>query len=110
MGDTSSPCPVCVGTGHVCENHPNRLWGGMCCDPRTTGGGLCVHGACHCGAGMPCPTCTRPPAAGDPVGDAFQSWPVSPEQVEAARQPTTHGFLPPVLTGGLTTDVGGGRA
>jgi hypothetical protein len=34
---------VCDGTGHVCENHPERPWGEM------------VSGGCSCGAGMACP-------------------------------------------------------
>ena len=36
----------------VCEDHPDRPWGAICCagpqlrrDPW-----LCEHGACHCGA------------------------------------------------------------
>lgn len=48
-------CPQCFDTGHVCENHPDRPWGGMCCDTGTKG--ACEHGSCGCGAGMPCPAC-----------------------------------------------------
>ena len=39
---------VCQGTGHVCENHPSKVWGGIHPD------------GCDCGAGMPCPYCCRP--------------------------------------------------
>jgi len=50
----------CNDTGHACENHPDRPWGGMCCDGPASGV-LCEHGACHCGgAGMPCPVCCSP--------------------------------------------------
>lgn len=38
----------------VCENHPARPWGGMCCESPPVDD-ICVHGACHCGgAGQPC--------------------------------------------------------
>jgi hypothetical protein len=33
-------CPICLGLGWVCENHPNRAW-----DNKE---------GCQCGAGMPC--------------------------------------------------------
>ena len=39
-------CGTCVGTGHVCENHPDRPWAGMTGEPECCGG-----------AGMPCPRC-----------------------------------------------------
>lgn len=42
-------CPNCDGTGHVCENHPDKPWGPMTFDADS----------CSCGAGMPCPKCTR---------------------------------------------------
>jgi len=78
--DTSEPprtwdvppydCRTCQDTGHVCESHPARPWGGFCCDgpakPGADGEKLCEHGACHCGgAGMPCTACCSPvPADG----------------------------------------------
>lgn len=37
-------CPVCFGSGWVCENHPHRAW-----DEKF---------GCQCGAGMPC-ACQR---------------------------------------------------
>jgi hypothetical protein len=41
---TVTVCPRCEGCGWVCEDHPERPWGG-------------AH-ACQCGgAGMPCPEC-----------------------------------------------------
>lgn len=45
-------CHCCADTGHVCENHPQRPWGGISTDPQ----------ACDCGAGMPCPVCCDEPA------------------------------------------------
>jgi hypothetical protein len=33
-------CPVCLGLGWVCENHPDRAWSD--------------EFGCMCGAGMPC--------------------------------------------------------
>lgn len=43
----SPECPVCLGEGHVCEDHPDRPWAG------TVGDEL----GCDCGgAGMPCPS------------------------------------------------------
>ena len=33
-------CPLCLGVGWVCENHPNRVWDDDL--------------GCQCGAGMPC--------------------------------------------------------
>lgn len=53
-------CPHCHDTGHVCENHPDRPWGGMCCDAGAEGSGVCEHGACGCGAGQPCGYCCSP--------------------------------------------------
>lgn len=72
---TASPpcCTGCADTGHVCENHPDRPWGPLCCDqPR--GATSCAHGACHCGAGEPCPVCCAPiPADGTgSIAAAFQ--------------------------------------
>ena len=52
-------CHCCQDTGHVCENHPGLPWGGVCCYG-PAGGQVCLHGACHCGAGMPCPACCSP--------------------------------------------------
>ena len=40
-------CRQCGDTGWVCENHPNRPWGGAS-DQRD---------ACACGAGAPCALC-----------------------------------------------------
>ena len=48
-------CEKCHGCGWVCENHPDRPWGGL------------VPGGCECGAGMPC-ECN--PCAILPDGDA----------------------------------------
>ena len=33
-------CPLCLGVGWVCENHPDRVWDDDL--------------GCQCGAGMPC--------------------------------------------------------
>ena len=33
-------CPVCLGLGWVCENHPDRAWD--------------TDIGCECGAGVPC--------------------------------------------------------
>ena len=53
-------CPSCRDEGHVCEDHPDRFWGGLCCAGPVSGE-VCEHGACHCGgAGMPCPDCAEP--------------------------------------------------
>jgi hypothetical protein len=42
-------CGTCKGTRWVCEDHPDRPWGGG------------HPNACQCGgAGMPCPTCNDP--------------------------------------------------
>lgn len=51
---------MCLDTGHVCENHPDRAWAGIVTD--TGGPGVeysaCGDGARDCGgAGMPCPVC-----------------------------------------------------
>ena len=36
-------CPFCLGTGYICEDHPDRAWGDL--EPE----------GCRCGApGMPC--------------------------------------------------------
>jgi hypothetical protein len=66
-------CPSCRDTGHVCENHPERWWGGLCCDTAALRGAYCEHGACGCGAGMPCPACCSPiPQDGArQIGEAF---------------------------------------
>lgn len=54
-------CGACQDSGHVCENHPTMLWGGLCCNDAAIYGVNCVHGACGCGgAGMPCPACCTP--------------------------------------------------
>lgn len=82
-------CATCDGSGWVCESHPRRPWGGLCCDgPRARqrlvgrlhavlpyAGPfrlawrirvLCKDGACHCGgAGDPCPEC-NPDGSADP--------------------------------------------
>ena len=36
-------CPICLGIGWVCVNHPNQPW------DQDLG--------CECGAGMPCEEC-----------------------------------------------------
>jgi hypothetical protein len=47
-------CPVCLGEGTICENHPGRAWGPVI-GPED-GSEVDELGACHCGgAGMPCP-------------------------------------------------------
>lgn len=58
-------CRTCQDTGHVCESHPGRPWGGFCCGgPAALGpdcDALCEHGACHCmSPGMPCRACCSP--------------------------------------------------
>lgn len=55
-------CLSCADTGHVCENHPDRMWGPLCCDAAEFASEPCEHGACGCGAGEPCRAC---PAHGD---------------------------------------------
>ena len=53
-------CTHPIGDGHVCENHPDRFWGYLCCE-EVPGQEVCEHGACHCGgAGMPCGACCSP--------------------------------------------------
>jgi hypothetical protein len=84
----ASRCQSCQDTGHVCEEHPDRLWGGMCCDAAGRGAAAaCEHGACGCGApGMPCPACCSPvPEDGRrSITDAFvPDWMRSAEDVEA---------------------------
>lgn len=69
-------CANCHDSGHVCENHPDRAWGGLCCEPLPADTGpVCAHGSCCCGgAGMPCPTCCDPvPDDGrlHRIGEAF---------------------------------------
>jgi hypothetical protein len=75
-------CARCGDTAHVCEDHPARPWGGLCCGgpagpgPDGDGAVLCQHGACHCGgAGEPCGSCCSPvPADGTrSITDAFTS-------------------------------------
>lgn len=60
---TPTICATCDDTGHVCENHPDRPWGGI----------SAVDTACCCGAGEPCPACChRVQADGSTrIGDAF---------------------------------------
>ena len=62
-------CPLCSGSGIVCENHPERPWGG------TSNAEL----ACECGAGMPCPECCFPvPEDGThSITEAFTPRPVT---------------------------------
>lgn len=64
-------CADCRDGGTVCENHPNMPWGAFCC--ASGPGGVCEHGACDCGAGMPCPACCSPiPTDGThSIGEAF---------------------------------------
>jgi hypothetical protein len=72
VSDQAVTCPLCHDSGHVCENHPGQPWGGLCCDDAALHGVDCAHGACGCGgAGMPCPGCCDPLAAGGRIGDAF---------------------------------------
>jgi len=60
-------CRTCNGTRWVCEEHPDRPWGGLCCK-RPDGADICEHGACHCGgAGDPCPSC-------NPEGEIDPGW------------------------------------
>ena len=40
-------CRNCANCGWVCENHPDRPWGGLSANPY----------ACECGAGAPCGVC-----------------------------------------------------
>lgn len=52
-------CPICLGEGHVCEDHPDKAWAGMVGN---------VEGACECGAaGMPCPKAPVKPFSRQPV-------------------------------------------
>lgn len=70
-------CATCRDSGHVCENHPDRPWGGLCCTVGAEGRRMCGHGACACGAGEPCPACC-PPISLDgtaSITDAFRSRP-----------------------------------
>lgn len=72
-GAAVTVCTGCADSGHVCENHPDRPWGGLCC-AAPDGPDVCEHGACQCGAGAPCPTCcTAPPqdGTGSSVVEAF---------------------------------------
>jgi hypothetical protein len=53
MSDANSECAWCDDAGWVCEDHPDRPWGGT--SSRID--------ACHCGgAGVPCKHCND----GDP--------------------------------------------
>ncbi len=40
-------CANCDDYKWVCENHPDKVWGGLSSEPNV----------CECGAGMPCPMC-----------------------------------------------------
>jgi hypothetical protein len=67
-------CVACQDSGHVCENHPTMLWGGLCCNDAAVYGVNCPHGACGCGgAGRPCPACCSPipPDATRSILEAF---------------------------------------
>jgi hypothetical protein len=82
-------CHVCRDTGHVCESHPERQWGGLCCDAGAQGPGVCEHGACGCGApGMPCTACCSPiPEDGrHSIVEAFIPDADRPAALERARQ------------------------
>lgn len=49
---TQSPvlkCTNCEDAAWVCENHPNKPWGGLIDSPFV----------CECGAGMPCGVCNN---------------------------------------------------
>ena len=63
-------CLSCADTGHVCENHPDRPWGGLCCVVGAEGSMVCEHGGCGCGAGEPCPACC-PSGPFASIADAF---------------------------------------
>lgn len=49
---TKPTCPICLGLGWVCENHPHLPWTAE------------AHG-CQCGAGMPC-ECNRADGMDEP--------------------------------------------
>lgn len=59
-------CRTCQDTSFVCTRHPGRPAGCFCCNgPAELAEGdeiLCEHGACHCGAPSPCPSCASPVA------------------------------------------------
>ena len=76
-------CGSCRDTGYVCETHPDRWWGGLCCNTAALHGLTCEHGACGCGAGMPCPVCCSPiPQDGThPIAEAF-----TPDRFRAASR------------------------
>lgn len=64
-------CAVCLDTGHVCENHPDRPWAGIAGHDAPN---ACGDGSQDCGgAGMPCPACCSPiPEDGrHRIGEAF---------------------------------------
>lgn len=44
---SKEPCRNCAGEGWVCENHEDRPWNAA------------VGAGCECGAGAPCPVCSR---------------------------------------------------
>lgn len=53
-------CPTCLGTGHVCEDHPTKAWGDIIGQGSDTEPGT----VCWCGAaGAPCPTIEQRKAA-----------------------------------------------
>jgi hypothetical protein len=95
------PCSNCSDTGHVCEEHPDRPWGGICCDEAVRGVD-CAHGACGCGApGMPCPTCcdSIPLDGSESIIAAFT--PRHMRTVDSAQHPS---LLPPATYAELIDD------
>ena len=66
-------CPNCDGTGAVCENHPKQPW-----SPLTS-----REDACGCGAGMPCPYCTRdvPQDGTHSILECFESRPLPSDRL-----------------------------
>lgn len=62
-----SACRNCADAVWVCENHPDRPWGGLSAHPE----------ACECGAGAPCPCCNLELAAAGLVAErelAIADW------------------------------------
>lgn len=63
-------CPVCLGSGHVCEEHPDKAWGegdGCCGAP----GMPCLHTRCRFANDVK----IERPSVFDPDGDDHLKWP-----------------------------------